>query len=158
MDTESATPRTSTRQDPPQTPSEGLGSGALAAQSPGPAVAERDGHLEGHLEGQREGQHAGQHAGQRDGNREAPAGNSGIAAFRRARADQARRAPAGLSGRPGAKATGAGAADPEQTGRDTGPGDDEVSEDDEVIEDLNAVGQPVIASVLGGVVIVEDTT
>ena len=158
VDTESATPRTSTRQDPPQTPSEGLGSGALAAQSPGPAVAERDGHLEGHLEGQREGQHAGQHAGQRDGNREAPAGNSGIAAFRRARADQARRAQAGLSGRPGAKATGAGAAGPEQTGRDTGPGDDEVSEDDEVIEDLNAVGQPVIASVLGGVVIGEDTT
>ncbi|GAB98373.1 hypothetical protein KILIM_140_00010, partial [Kineosphaera limosa NBRC 100340] len=34
----------------------------------------------------------------------------------------------------------------------------EVSRDDETIEDLSAVGQPVIADVLGGVVILESET
>ena len=38
-----------------------------------------------------------------------------------------------------------------------GDPDAEVSEDDEVIDDLRAVGQPVIAKVLGGVVIHEET-
>lgn len=125
---------------PRQTPSEGLGSGALAAESPGPAVAERDGSVERHVDG--------------------PGASSGIAAFRRARADQARRAQAGLGARSVAGGAGSAASSahgPGNAGLGAASSDDDVSEDDEVIEDLNAVGQPVIASVLGGVVIGEDT-
>lgn len=77
--------------------------------------------------------------------------STGREAFRQALADQARRA----------RERGSGA--PESGGRPGSRGDDGddsagVSRDDEDIEDLSTVGQPVIADVLGGVVIQEIDT
>lgn len=77
--------------------------------------------------------------------------STGREAFRQALADQARRARERGTGAP----EGGG-----RSGSRGGDGDDSagVSRDDEDIEDLSTVGQPVIADVLGGVVIQEIDT
>lgn len=69
--------------------------------------------------------------------------SSGREAFRAALAEQARRS-----------AAGGGAAEPSAARRPL-VDDTVVSADDESIDDLGTVGQPVIAEVLGGVVIRE---
>ncbi|MDO5712551.1 MAG: hypothetical protein Q4P32_12560, partial [Micrococcales bacterium] len=141
---------------PPDAPqSRSVQSAAALARGPNEALAPAAGTRPLDSPGPAVGGHAGD------------AGSSGLVAFRRARADQAKRAGAGGGGRPGTTGAPGASRDTaaktrvnpssDRTGRGpAGSAEDEVSADDEVIEDLSAVGQPVIASVLGGVVIGED--
>ncbi len=84
---------------------------------------------------------------------------TGLSAFRAAR--RSRNGPAGRRGGPSGPdggLAGPSAAEQLENARPSAPpaaGDDDVSEDDEDIVDIGAVGQPVIAEVLGGVVIDE---
>ena len=85
------------------------------------------------------------HDGGRDGGNGA-GGDGGVVA-----GQPGRRSGPASSGGAGRRTRGADVA------AAAGDPDAEVSEDDEVIDDLRAVGQPVIAKVLGGVVIHEET-